>query len=91
MLYATIILAILVILAIFFISPLNIFYISGMILLMGAFTFTLMRALTKRRKYAVLSSIYIVGLLSMSYVLGFNLLNTALLSSFIIGLGFLLN
>lgn len=85
-----VVLAITTIAYILLVNPFTWYVIGGLITLFAAFIFCLTLLVTKRRKWAFLTSLYICILLALSYVLGFNLLNTILLTCFIIGLAVLL-
>ena len=69
---------------IFFIAPTNIVYIISLILLFTAFSYTVTFFLGKKAR--ILTAIFVFAFLSISYYIGFDLINTLLLASFIIGL-----
>ena len=69
---------------VFFIAPSNIVYIISLILLITALSYTATFFLGKKTQ--ILIAIFIFAFLSISYYIGFDLINTLLLASFIIGL-----
>ena len=69
---------------IFFIAPTNIVYIISLILLFTALSYTVTFFLGKKAR--ILTAIFVFTFLSISYYIGFDLINTLLLASFIIGL-----
>lgn len=71
-------------------NPFAWYVIGGLIILLTVLSICLTMLVTKRRKWSFLAGLYICILLVLSYVLGFNLLNTILLTCFIIGLAVLL-
>lgn len=71
-------------------NPYTWYVIGGFIILLTILSFCLTMLVFKRRKWSFLAGLYICILLVLSYVLGFNLLNTILLTCFIIGLAVLL-
>lgn len=75
---------------IFFLNPSVWYVVAGLIVLISALIFCGSVLITKRRSLSFLIALYICILLGLSYLLGFNLLNTILLTCFIIGIAVLL-
>lgn len=71
-----------------FIPPMNILIIGSMILL-AAVTVYVCARIAIQKTHALLAAIGTGTLLTVSYIAGFNFLNTILLLSFIIGIGIL--
>ncbi len=69
---------------IFFFPPANILFIVSLIILITALSYTITFFLGKTAQ--ILIAIFVFLFLSISYYIGFDLINTLLLASFIIGL-----
>ena len=74
---------------ILFVPPVNILIIGLMILLTAVTVYVCCR-IAVQKTYALLAATGTGTLLTVSYLAGFNFLNTILLLSFIIGIGILL-
>lgn len=69
----------------FYIPPSNIFIILGYVILIAACAFIVSAHFTKNKSTHILASLFIAAFLLSNLIAGFNLLNTLLLLSFIIG------
>ncbi|MDQ5953158.1 MAG: hypothetical protein QG551_386 [Patescibacteria group bacterium] len=90
MITLTTVVLILTIAYIFLLNPLNWYIVSGLITLLSLSLFLVSLSITKNKKWSFCAALYICILLALSYLLGFNLLNTILLTCFIIGIVVLL-
>lgn len=77
-----------IIFMLFFTEPASLYIVVVFILLATLLTFTLSNRL-RRRKYQYLITLFVFSLLTMNYLAGFQVLNTILLISIIIGLAVL--
>ncbi len=69
----------------FLVKPSSLIIIFAFVVLIGIFTYTVMLLLTKNKVDRILVPVAVVLFLASNIVGGFNLINTVLLLSFIIG------
>lgn len=74
---------------ILFVRPQSALVVGCFIALFLCITYVSALIITNRTSIAILAGLGISGILGMNYLIGFNLINTILLASFIMGVGLL--